>query len=265
VTAKNPTQLKAWIKNLSKETSVEANIILQNYMLERLLERISVSRYKDNFILKGRNVNKCIRGFELSEENLTNILNEIIQIDVKDDVLFELILIKPIREEADYNGFRVTINAKFKTIIVNFKIDITAGDKIIPKEIEYKFNLMLEDRTINVLAYNLETVISEKIETIISRNVGNTRARDYYDLYIIEKLQKKNYNPKILKQAVIEKFKIRNTEGNLREIDDIVSDIENSQMLKDTWDNYRRDYSYAEDITFENTIDSLKEFIKLIK
>lgn len=206
-----------------------------------------------------------IKGFKLSEENINKILNEIIQLNVDDDVVLELILIKPIKEEADYNGFRITLNARFHTILVNFKIDITAGDKIIPKEVEYKFNLMFEDRTINILAYNLETVISEKLETIISRNIGNTRARDYYDLYIIEKLQKQNYDSKILRQAIIEKFKIRNTEDALNAIDSIMSDIESNQELKNIWNNYRRDYSYAEDITFEDTINSLKEFVKIIK
>ena len=133
-----------------------------------------------------------IKGFSLTEENLKNILEEIIEIDIGDDVTFETLMIKDIREEAEYTGYRVTINGKFETTNQNFKVDISTGDAITPKEIEYNFNLLFEDRKIGILAYNLETILSEKIEGVISKGIANTRARDYYDIYILTKFERQN-------------------------------------------------------------------------
>lgn len=277
--AKTPTQLKAWIKNLEKEKDVTANIIMQNYMLERLLERISVSKYKNNFILKGgmlissivgidmRNtldMDATIKGFELTKKNLQKILNEIITINVGDDVTFEILMIKDIRDEAEYSGYRVTLNAKFDTIFQKFKIDISTGDVITPKEIEYNFKLLFEDRKIGILAYNLETVLSEKIEGVISKGIANTRARDYYDIFILEKFQKNNINNKVLKQAIINKFLERGTYEYLENIEKCMAEIENSEDLKEIWKNYQNKFSYAEDISYQDTINAIKEFIKIV-
>ena len=195
--AKNRAQLKAWIKNMSAKVDVNENIILQNYMLERLLERIAVSEYKYKFILKGgmlitaivgidmRNtldMDATIKGFDLEKDNLENILDEIFKIDLDDGVTFEFKGIKEIRQEDEYGGYRVSLDAKFDKLDVPMKLDITTGDVITPKEIKYKFDLMFEDRFIEILAYNMETVIADKFETIISRNVDTTRARDFYDI-----------------------------------------------------------------------------------
>ena len=276
--AKTPAQLKAWIKNLSIKTNVTANVIMQNYMLERLLERISVSKYKNNFILKGgmlisamvgidlRNtldMDATIKGVELSKENLEKILAEIISLDIGDDVKFEILMIRDIRDEEAYTGYRVTLNAIFHTIFQKFKIDITTGDIITPKEIEYKFELLFEERKINVLAYNLETVISEKFEGIITKGIANTRARDYYDLYILKKLQKDNINQKTLKQAIINKFRERKTWHYLETIKKQVEDIEKSKELAEIWKNYQSKFSYAEDINYKDTIQVIKEIASL--
>lgn len=278
--AKTPAQLKVWIKKLSEKTSVSANIIIQNYMLERLLERISVSKYKNNFILKGgmlisamvgidlRNtldMDATIKGFELSKETLEKILNEILSIDIKDDVKFEILLIKDIRDEEDYTGYRVTINGIFHTIFQKFKIDITTGDIITPKEINYKFDLLFEDRKIDILAYNIETVISEKFEGIITKGIANTRARDYYDLYILEKFQKQNIDNEVLKLAIINKFKERGTYNYLKTLDEQIKNIEKSKELKEIWENYKRKFSYAKEITYENTIEIIKDISSLLK
>jgi len=278
--ANTPMQLKAWIRNMSAKTNVNANIIMQNYMLERLLERISVSKYKNNFILKGgmlisamvgldlRNtldMDATITGFELTKENLTNILNEIISIDIGDGVSFEILMVKDIREEEDYAGYRVTINGLFQTMFQKFKIDITTGDVITPKEIEYQFQLLFEDRKINVLAYNLETVISEKLEGVITKGIANTRARDYYDLYILKKFQDKNIDDVLLKQAIIDKFKERGTANYLKIIGEQLKIIAESIELKELWANYTKKFSYAEDIAFEDTICAINEFMDVIK
>jgi predicted nucleotidyltransferase component of viral defense system len=204
-----------------------------------------------------------IKGFDLTEQNLIDILNEIISIDVEDDVTFEILMIKDIRDEAEYSGYRVTINGKFDTIYQKFKIDISTGDIITPKEIEYNFKLLFEDRQIGILAYNLETVLSEKFEGIISKGIANTRARDYYDIFILEKFQKQNINENILRDAIINKFTERGTLYYLENIDKQINEIENSDDLKEIWENYQNKFSYAKDISFKDTINEIKKIANI--
>ena len=248
--AKNRAQLKAWIKNMSTKVDVNENIILQNYMLERLLERISVSEYKYKFILKGgmlitaivgidmRNtldMDATIKGFDLEKDNLENILDDIFKIDLDDGVNFEFKGIKEIRQEDEYGGYRVSLDAKFDKLVVPMKLDITTGDVITPKEIKYKFDLMFEDRSIEILAYNMETVIADKFETIISRNVDTTRARDFYDIYILWTTQQKNFDKGLLGQAIVKKFEYRGSMVKLNNIDEIMEVIKESDVLKEHW------------------------------
>ena len=206
-----------------------------------------------------------IKGVELSKENLEKILKEIISIDIDDEIKFEILMIKDIRDEGDYAGYRVTINGIFQTIFQKFKIDITTGDVITPKEIKYKFELLFENRKIDILAYNLETVISEKFEGIITKGVLNTRARDYYDLYILEKFQKQNINSDILKKAIINKFRERQTYSYLETIDKQILVIENSKELKEIWENYKNKFSYAENINYNDIILVIKKIVDLYK
>ena len=194
---RNAMSLKAIINNIAKENKISAQSVLQTYMLERLLERISVSKYKDNFILKGgmlisamlgidsrttMDMDTTIKGFKLTEENIKNIINEICNIKIDDGVTFEVQKIELIREDDDYGGYRITFKANYmESMPVIMKIDITTGDKITYKEIKYSFDLMLEDRKIQIWSYNLETVIAEKFESIIKRGILGTRIRDYYE------------------------------------------------------------------------------------
>ena len=278
--AKNRAQLKAWIKNMSAKVDVNENIILQNYMLERLLERSAVSEYKYKFILKGgmlitaivgidmRNtldMDATIKGFDLEKDNLENILNEIFNIDLDDGVTFEFRGIKEIRQEDEYGGYRVSLDAKFDKLVVPMKLDITTGDVITPKEIKYKFDLLFEERSIEILAYNMETVIADKFETIISRNVDTTRARDFYDIYILWTTQQKNFDKKLLKQAIIKKFEYRGSVDKLNNIDEIVEVIKESEALKEHWKNYQGKFSYAKDISYEDTVKELMEIVDVIK
>lgn len=194
---KNSTSLKAKINNIAKSENISPQAVMQTYMLERLLERISISQYKNNFILKGgmlissiigidsrttMDMDTTIKGFTLEKENLTQILNEIIKIDVDDNIKFELLNIENIREDDDYGGFRVHINAVFDNMPTDLKIDVTTGDRITYREINYSYNLLLEDRAINIWSYNIETIIAEKYESIIKRSIFNTRIRDFYDV-----------------------------------------------------------------------------------
>lgn len=277
--AKNRAQLKAWIKNMSEKVDVNENIILQNYMLERLLERISVSDYKYKFVLKGgmlitaivgidmRNtldMDATIKGFDLEKDNLEKILNEIFSIDLDDGVSFEFRSMKEIRQEDEYGGYRVALDSKFDKLVVPMKLDITTGDVITPKEINYKFGLMIEDRSIEILAYNLETVIADKFETIISRNVDTTRARDFYDIYILWTTQQQNFDKKVLGQAIFKKFEYRESMNKLNNIDEIMEVIKESAVLKEHWENYQRKFSYAEEISYEDTVTVLEDIIRII-
>ena len=277
--AKNRAQLKSWIKNMSAKVEVNENIILQNYMLERLLERISVSDYKYKFVLKGgmlitaivgidmRNtldMDATIKGFNLEKDNLENILNEIFSIDLDDGVTFEFRNIKEIRQEDEYGGYRVALDAKFDNLVVPMKLDITTGDVIVPKEVNYKFDLMFEDRSIEILAYNMETVIADKFETIISRNIDTTRARDFYDIYILWTTQQQNFDKEVLGQAILKKFEYRGSIDKLNNIDEIIEVIKDSNVLREHWKNYQSKFTYVEDISHEDTVKILEEIKKLI-
>lgn len=204
-----------------------------------------------------------IKGFNLTEQNLKKILEEIVYIDIGDNVTFEIEMIKDIRDEAEYSGYRVTLNGKFDTIYQKFKVDISTGDVITPKEIEYNFSLLFEDRKIGILAYNLETILSEKFEGIISKGIANTRARDYYDIYILEKFQRKNIDKTVLKEASINKFKERQTLYYLENITKQIADIENSEDLQEIWKNYQNKFTYARDISYQDTIKAIKDICNM--
>ena len=214
---KNAMQLKALLKNMAKQKNISAQLVLQNYMLERLLERVSVSKYHDNFILKGgfliaamvgldtratMDMDATLKGYPVNEETVQKMFEEICAIELNDDVTFTFRQIGEIREGDEYTGYRVALTADYPPMAVPLKLDITTGDKITPKEIEYSFKLLLEDRSISILAYNLETILAEKLETVISRSDQNTRPRDYYDIYVLMKLQSHNVVLSSLKDAL---------------------------------------------------------------
>lgn len=275
---KNAMQLKGIIKNMAAKTGIKANALLQNYMLERLLERISVSEYKWKFILKGgmlisamvgldsrttMDMDATIKGIDFSKEALLSILEQIIIVPVQDDVRFTLKGIEEIREESDYGGYRISLDATYETVVVPLKIDISTGDMITPKEVLYSFDLLFEDRKIEILAYNLETVLAEKFETIISRGILNTRARDFYDVYILTTLQEKNINKADIKNALAATAAKRGSLGKVDSTLGIINEIQNDKTLQNIWKAYTKKFDYAEDIPFEDTIAALKKLFEM--
>ena len=272
---KNVMSLKAKINNIAKKEKVLPQAVMQTYMLERLLERISISEYKDNFILKGgmlissiigidnrstMDMDTTIKGFKLDTENLENILQEIIKIDANDNIKFKIISIENIREDDDYGGLRVHLQASFDEMPIDLKIDVTTGDKITYKEINYKYNLLLEKRSIEIWTYNVETIIAEKYESIIKRSILNTRIRDFYDLYMLTHLDKKNVQSKMLVDAIKETTKHRGTFDIINDrnvVEDVINSIQNDNSLKEQWNKYQRSYEYAKDIKYEQLIDSI--------
>ena len=277
---KNSMSLKAKINNIAKEEKVAPQAIMQTYMLERLLERISVSKYKNNFILKGgmlissiigidnrstMDMDTTIKGFKLDKENLTKILHEIIKIDIGDNIKFEIIDIENIREDDDYGGLRIHLQASFDEMPVDLKVDVTTGDKITYKEINYKYNLLLENRSIEIWTYNVETIIAEKYESIIKRSTLNTRIRDYYDLYMLTHLEK-NISNKMLVDAINETSKHRETYNIISDkntVDDVINSIKNDSSLQEQWNKYQKNYEYAKGIKYEQLVDSISSIKEL--
>lgn len=275
---RNAMQLKAVIKNISKDKHISAQLVMQNFMLERLLERISVSKYRQNFILKGgfliaamvgldtratMDMDATIKGWPVNEESIKNMFLDICKIDLQDDVTFEFKKIGEIREGDDYTGYRVSLSANYPPMAVPLKLDITTGDKITPTEIEYRFKLLLEDREISILAYNLETVMAEKLETVVSRGDQNTRPRDYYDIYILAKMQYKNIETEYLRAALDATSKKRGSSEILKEYKNIIDIVRNSDVMIKQWRTYQRDFEYATDISFDEVCDAVVRMMDL--
>ena len=201
-----------------------------------------------------------IKGIKLDKENLENILQEIININIGDNIKFKMVSIDSIREDDDYGGFRVHLQAYFDEMPTDLKIDVTTGDKITYKEINYKYNLLLEKRSIEICTYNIETIIAEKYESIIKRSILNTRIRDFYDLYMLTHLDKKNVKNKTVIDAIKETSKHRGSFDEVNDrniIEDVINSIQNDKFLKEQWNKYQRSYEYAKNIKYEQLIDSI--------
>lgn len=269
---KNAMQLKAILKNMAKQKNISAQLVLQNYMLERLLERVSVSRYRDNFILKGgfliaamvgldtratMDMDATIKGYPVNEETIRTMFEEICSIQIDDDVTFSFRHIGDIREGDEYTGYRVALTADYPPMAVPLKLDITTGDKITPKEIEYSFKLLLEDRSISILAYNLETILAEKLETVISRSDQNTRPRDFYDIYILLKLQNHNIDLNSLKEALAATCKKRGSAEAVSNYQHYMDVVKASEFMQNQWKAYQSEFEYASDIPFADTCDTV--------
>ncbi|MCR5082175.1 MAG: nucleotidyl transferase AbiEii/AbiGii toxin family protein [Parasporobacterium sp.] len=272
----NAMQLKALIKNKAKEYGITPQLVLQNYMMERLLERMSISDYADNFIIKGgfllssvvglisratMDLDTTIKGFTLSKEKLAEIMEDICKITLDDDVTFEMLRIEDIRETDDYPGLRVFLNANYSPMKVPLTVDVTTGDVITPKEIKHDFDSMFDDRKIIMFAYTVETVLAEKLETILSRGIANTRPRDYYDIYILYKTKLNEIDFKVLKEALKATCKKRGSEYIIDDHEAIVEQLLQSRELQSIWKKYRKSYSYANEIIYEDTCEAVKEMM----
>lgn len=270
---------KAIINNIAKENKISAQSVLQTYMLERLLERISLSNYKDNFILKGgmlisamlgidsrttMDMDTTIKGFSLTEENIKNIMNEIFSIDLQDGVTLKIKSVSLIREDDDYGGYRITFEANYNdNMPVIMKIDITTGDKITYREVKYNFSLMLEERKIQIWSYNIETILAEKFESIIKRGVLGTRIRDYYDIHMLLNTQSKNIDTNTLREAIISTAKHRESTNMIKDWKEVIDILKDDETMKKQWERYQNNNFYAEGIEYKDLIDSLNKVGKI--
>ena len=276
---KNRDSLKAKASNLSKKTNIPNKYLIQNFMFEALLKRISKSKYKDKFIIKGglllssifgvnlrstMDLDTTIKGLLLDRETITKVINEIISINLDDNVKIEIENMKDIREEELYSGFEVNLKAEFDGLKTNLMIDITTGDVITYKEVEFKYSTLFDNEIINIMTYNYETIIAEKFESIISRNIDNTRMKDYYDLYMFVNLKWNDINKDTLRKAIINTSKARETLDYIDNASKYIELISDDSRLKSLWNSYQNNYEYAKDIEFEDTINAIKIISEII-
>lgn len=264
--------LKARIRNIAKQKNIPAQVILQNYMFERLLVRLSVSEYKEKFVLKGgmlvaaivgldnratMDMDTTLKNLPLTPEAIRNALEQICSISLDDDVSFEIGDISPIREDDLYGGYRVMVKAKLDTMLTPLSIDVSTGDVMTPDAIQYNFSEIFDDeKSYELWAYNIETVMAEKVETILRRGVFNTRPRDFYDTYILATTQ--NFNMQLFLEALQATTNHRGTTEQIADVKGILKNIQESLELQKMWSKYRKQFAYAKDIEYEQIMEVLR-------
>jgi len=271
---KTSEQIKGAIRNISKKTGVNPNSLLQMCLFEGILEKLSKSKYSENFILKGgllissligvdmrstMDMDITIRGIPLNEVSITKILNEILAIEIDADIEYKLIKLSPIRQEDVYEDFCASISCIFGKINATLNIDITTGDVITPREMNYSYSKILEEGTIPIMTYTIETILAEKFETISSRNITTTRARDFYDLYMIYSIYKDKIDKGILRKAIERTSKYRGSFETALQYKEIVELFRESETLKELWKKYTQNNPYTKDVDFLDTISIYEE------
>ena len=274
----NANSFKAKIKNISKNKGIPAQQVQQHYLIEQVLKLISTSSYRDSFIVKGgyligqmigldkrttMDLDVTLKGTEMSRENLIHIFEEILCSNT-DGFSFSVDKLEPIRQDDEYGGFSLKLNATFDTLKEVVFIDITTGDKITPREITYSMTSIFTNESIKIWTYNLETVLAEKLETIISRGLASTRPRDRYDLFTLYKLRKEEINLEVLKNALENTAEKRKSKDTIYNWEEQVRGIEISDYQKELWIRYQRQFKYAKDISFDNSVQVIREIMQQI-
>lgn len=269
--------LKAKIRNLARKKDMSAQVVLQNYMFERFLERLSQSKYQDKFILKGgmliaalvgidnrstMDMDATIKNYPINVESLTKAINDICSVTIDDDVSFSFSGIDTIRDDDAYGGYRVSLIAEYDTIITPMQIDITTGDAITPKEVLYLFKMIFEEGSFRIWTYNIETVLAEKVETILRRGELNTRPRDFYDVYILAKTQ--HFEHSIFVDALKSTATHRETTHIFKNISRRLDEIGGSDTLRSRWKKYTKDYQYADGIAYEDVMDAIRGLVQTL-
>lgn len=271
------TDIKRLAKEIENKYDLNYYEILQRYMFERVLERISLSKYQDNFILKGglllsamfgidnrmtKDMDATITGIDVSKDKMLKVLNEILSINLKDGIKFDVVDITDIRDDDEYGGNKYHIVGKLQSLKVNLEIDISTGDRVTPRELKYKYPLIFEDRTIIISSYNIETILAEKIETVLRRGVFNSRMKDFYDIYYFLTKLKKEIDINILKEAVDNTFSKRDSFEYLNDYQQIIDSIIGNERLERLWNIYSNKYKYANNIDINEILNLLKDIIK---
>ena len=269
----NIESIKGKIRSMAEKKNLKSQEVLQIYFFERFLERLSKSNYKNNFVIKGgflissligienrttMDMDTTIKGIPLKEEKIKEIIDEIINIDVDDGIRFEIKDISYIREEDEYENFRISLIASVGKTKNPMKLDLTTGDAITPREIEYAYPCIFSKEAIKIMAYPLETILAEKYETIIRRNITTTRMRDFYDLYTLYKLKKDEIDYKILKEAIERTSDKRGSKEIMKDYEEIIEDIKEDSYLRSLWEVYLSENKYIGDLTFDKVVDVVR-------
>ncbi|MCL2629015.1 MAG: nucleotidyl transferase AbiEii/AbiGii toxin family protein [Oscillospiraceae bacterium] len=270
---RTPRQLKALVRNMSKGNSEKAKFIIRNYVMERFLERMSISDYRNNLILKGgvlisalvgidnrstMDIDTTITSIPLNVDSVREIVEIITNIELDDGMTFVINKITPIMDEADYPGIRVYLEAIIENMRTPFRLDFSTGDIITPSEITYTYKLLFEERNISILSYNLETILAEKLETIISRGTANSRMRDYYDVFVLLNFFAPDLDINILNKAIQNTSNHRGSSGVLKDMYLIVDEIENSTAMIGLWEIYQTKFDYAADVDWTDVIQAVR-------
>ena len=275
-----PEQIKGRIKSVAKQNNADARTLMRIYMMERFLERLAQSEYRDNFIIKGgilvtamigvahrstMDIDTSIKNLNLSAEDALRVVNQVKDIDLDDGVSFEVKDVSNIMDEMEYPGIRVTMNANVGRLITPLKIDISTGDVITPRAIEFNYDLLLEDRSISLWSYNLETILAEKLQTVLARGILNTRMRDFYDIRMLLDTYEDKVNKAVLKDAFAATCKKRGTDHLQEQAEEIIKIIEANEQLQVLWRAYEKKYSYAADIDYASVISGVRKLMDWIR
>ena len=275
-----PEQIKGRIKSVAKQNNADARTLMRIYMMERFLERLAQSEYRDNFIIKGgilvtamigvahrstMDIDTSMKNLNLSAEDALRVVNQVKDIDLDDGVSFEVKDVSNIMDEMEYPGIRVTMNANVGRLITPLKIDISTGDVITPRAIEFNYDLLLEDRSISLWSYNLETILAEKLQTVLARGILNTRMRDFYDIRMLLDTYEDKVNKAVLKDAFAATCKKRGTDHLQEQAEEIIKIIEADEQLQALWRAYQKKYSYAAEIDYASVINGVRKLMDWIR
>ena len=275
-----PEQIKGRIKSVAKQNNADARTLMRIYMMERFLERLAQSEYRDNFIIKGgilvtamigvahrstMDIDTSMKNLNLSAEDALRVVNQVKDIDLDDGVSFEVKDVSNIMDEMEYPGIRVTMNANVGRLITPLKIDISTGDVITPRAIEFNYDLLLEDRSISLWSYNLETILAEKLQTVLARGILNTRMRDFYDIRMLLDTYEDKVNKAVLKDAFAATCKKRGTDHLQEQAEEIIKIIEADEQLRVLWRAYQKKYSYAAEIDYASVISGVRKLMDWIR
>lgn len=273
-----PEQIKGRIKSVAKQNNADARTLMRIYMMERFLERLAQSEYRDNFIIKGgilvtamigvahrstMDIDTSMKNLNLSAEDALRVVNQVKDIDLDDGVSFDVKDVSNIMDEMEYPGIRVTMNANVGRLITPLKIDISTGDVITPRAIEFNYDLLLEDRSISLWSYNLETILAEKLQTVLARGILNTRMRDFYDIRMLLDTYEDKVNKAVLKDAFAATCKKRGTDHLQEQAEEIIKIIEADEQLQVLWRAYQKKYSYAADIDYASVISGVRKLMEI--
>lgn len=275
-----PEQIKGRVKSVAKQNNADARTLMRIYMMERFLERLAQSEYRDNFIIKGgilvtamigvahrstMDIDTSMKNLNLSAEDALRVVNQVKDIDLDDGVSFEVKDVSNIMDEMEYPGIRVTMNANVGRLITPLKIDISTGDVITPRAIEFNYDLLLEDRSISLWSYNLETILAEKLQTVLARGILNTRMRDFYDIRMLLDTYEDKVNKAVLKDAFAATCKKRGTDHLQEQAEEIIKIIEADEQLQVLWRAYQKKYSYAAEIDYASVISGVRKLMDWIR